>query len=188
MPTKRAARRRPGLAALLTLGVVVSMALALVFINRGAVLAGYRGDNAAWVVVVATLAADAMLIGIIYRLILEALIAVAERDRDNIPVPALLSGLLIMYTLVLWTILAPTLNRIGIAADFGLFSDGWNEPESQLVRTAIIFAFVTLSYYWIVWRYQRGGLIDALRRSLADWRARRARAQDRDDRDRQGDS
>lgn len=184
MPTKQAARRRHRLAAALTAGIVASMAGALVAINKIAVIMGYHGEGSAWVVAAATLAADAMLIAIIYRLILEAFIAVAERDRENIPVPAFLSGLLIIYTLVLWAILAPTLNRIGIAAGWVLFTQGWNEPESQLIRTALIFAFVTLSYYWIVWRYQRGGLMQAIRRSLLDWRARKDRNTDRQGSDR----
>ena len=165
----------------ITSAIVLSMLAVLVAINRAALLLGYEGNDVDWVVVAATVIADALLIGIIYQLVHESLLALAERRRDNRPVPALLSGLLIIYTLVLWTILAPTINRFGVAAELPIFTRGWTEPESQLVRTAIVFAFVALSYYWIVWRYRRGGLVDAIAALVREFRAARARWKKQDE-------
>lgn len=172
----KAIRRRVRTISLaITAAIVASMALILILINRAALFIGYQGDDVDWVVVVATVIADLLLIGIIYQLVHETLLALAERKRYNRPVPALLSGLLIIYTLVLWTILAPTINRFGVAANVPIFTRGWTEPESQLIRTAVVFAFVALSYYWIVWRYRRGGLVDALSAWVREFRAARAR-------------
>lgn len=180
MPTVQARARRRLVAAALTAAIVAGMLLLLIAINVIALTIDYRGQGAEWVVVAATVIADILLIAIIYRLVLEALIAIADRDRDGIPVPSLLAGLLVIYTLVLWTILAPTLNRIGAALDLELLTSGWNEPESQLSRTAVVFAFVVVSHYWIVLRYQRGGLAAAIRRWFVEWRDYRARARSRE--------
>lgn len=168
-------QRARAISALVTAAITASMVIALIIINRGALIIGWEGDTYDWAVAIFTVIADILLIAIIYRLVLELLVAMQEQKRKGIPVPVLLFGLITLYTLVMWTILAPTISRLGGVLGLALLVDGWTEPESKLVRTGVVFAFVVLSYYWLVWRYRDASMNEALKKWL-DARAERREA------------
>lgn len=171
-------QRARAISALVTAGITTSMVIALVIINRAALFIGWEGEAYDWFVVGATIIADILLIAIVYRLILELLIALQEQKREGIPVPVLLFGLITLYTLVMWMILAPTISRLGEVMRIAWFVDGWTEPERRLIRTGVVFAFVVLSYYWLVWRYRDSSMVEALKRWLDARAARREARRD----------
>lgn len=150
-----------GLAAI----VPAAMTLLVATLGRAALALHYRGDGVTTVVVAATLLADAVLLLIIRQLILDVL-----DGRARGAVPRLLPGLLALYGLLFWFVWAPTVTFFGSRLGARWLAEGWVEPESQLIRTALVIAFVLISYQVLVGRYHRSGTPAHIRARLAEWR------------------
>ena len=138
----------------LTFALTVALLLASVAISRLANVAHFDSADSVLVAAFSTVVDALVLLMLVGALIEEWLLARRDPGLAETGVPALLIGLVTLYSLVFWLFVGSLLAWVSRLFGWRNLVGGLLQPESRLISNAIVLTFVLLSFSLLVWRYR----------------------------------